>query len=134
MRYLLDTNIASYFLKRGFPKLHERMKAAMQSGKVAISVVTRAELRYGQFLLQAGGKRIRLIDTFLEEIPTLDWTLAAADHYGQLAAQLKLSGKPIGILDTQIAAHALSEKLVLVTHNTRHFARVAGLRLEDWLE
>ncbi|MBL8438532.1 MAG: type II toxin-antitoxin system VapC family toxin [Zoogloeaceae bacterium] len=133
IRFLIDTNIASYFLKRKFPSLHERMKAAMLAGEVAISTVTRAELRYGQALMPADDRRRRLIDAFLEEIPTLDWTAAAADHYGRLAAIQKQTGTPIGTLDTQIAAHAVAEHLVLITHNTRHFERVPDLQMETWV-
>lgn len=132
MRYLVDTNIASYFLRRNFPALDERMKVAMQAGEVAISVITRAELRYGQSLMPADSRRDRLITGFLEEIPVLDWTAPAADIYGRIAAQLKLAGTPIGIPDTQIAAHALAENMVLVTHNTRHFERVPGLLIDNW--
>jgi predicted nucleic acid-binding protein len=133
IRYLIDTDVASYFLKRAFPSLQTRMKAAMEEGQVAISAVTRAELRYGQALLESKGRRLRLIDAFLEEVPSLDWTLAAADIYGRLAANQKQQGQPIGILDTQIAAHALAEDLILVTHNIRHFEKVSKLKLEDWM-
>src|SRR5574340_1049971 len=96
IRYLIDTNIASYFLKRSYPSLHERMKAAMLAGEVAISAITRGELRYGQALMQAGDRRSKLIDAFLEEIPILDWTAGAADHYGRLAASQKQSGTRYG--------------------------------------
>ena len=133
IQFLIDTNIASYFLKRSFPALHEHMKTAMQAGEVAISAITRGELRYGQALMQAGDHRARLIDAFLEEIPILDWTADAADHFGHLAALQKRSGTPIGTLDTQIAAHALAENLVLVIHNIRHFKRIPGLRIETWV-
>jgi tRNA(fMet)-specific endonuclease VapC len=73
-----------------------------------------------------------VIELFLQQLPLLAWTSEAADQYGQLKANLKLAGAPIGELDTQIAAHALAEKLALVTHNTKHFENVRGLRLEDW--
>ena len=63
----------------------------------------------------------------------MPWNNEAADHYGDLKALLKRQGTLIGEIDTQIAAHALAEKLTLVTHNTRHFANVPGLKLEDWM-
>ncbi|MDP2829295.1 MAG: type II toxin-antitoxin system VapC family toxin [Sulfuricellaceae bacterium] len=129
---MIDTNIASYFLRRSFPVLDGRMKTAMQAGEVAISVITRAELRYGQSLAPADNRLARLVNGFLEEMPVFDWTASAADVYGRIAAQLKLAGMPIGVPDTQIAAHALAENLVLVTHNTRHFERVPGLLIENW--
>jgi predicted nucleic acid-binding protein len=61
------------------------------------------------------------------------WRGEVADRYGTLKHTLKVQGRPIGELDTPIAAHALSEKLILVTHNTRHFEGIAGLELEDWM-
>jgi tRNA(fMet)-specific endonuclease VapC len=69
----------------------------------------------------------------LNELPVLPWTLDAADRYGEIAAHLQQTGQPIGHMDTQIAAHALALGLPLVTHNTRHFKRVTGLKLEDWM-
>jgi tRNA(fMet)-specific endonuclease VapC len=56
----------------------------------------------------------------------------AADRYGEIAARLQQTGQPIGVMDTLIAAHALVTDLILVTHNTRHFERIPGLKLEDW--
>ncbi|MGZ8218648.1 type II toxin-antitoxin system VapC family toxin [Methylomagnum sp.] len=133
IRYLVDTDISSFFLKRKFPTLQLKMRAAMMAGEVAISVITRAELRYGQNLMEPGDKRFRLIDEFFEEIPILDWTSQAADHYARLAAQQKRTGRPIGTFDTQIAAHALAEGLILVTNNERHHEQVPGLIIENWV-
>lgn len=131
--YLLDTNILSYFVKGMHPALQQRMALAFQNEDMAISVVTRAEMRYGQGLMAADDKRRTRVDLLLNEMPTLPWTTAAADHYGQIKALLKRQGMPIGEMDTQIAAHALAEGLILVTHNSRHFASVRGLKLEDWV-
>lgn len=130
---MLDTNTVSYFIKGANLPLHQRLKQVLQDQHAVISTVTRAELRYGQALMAADDKRRARIDLFLDEVPTLPWTDDAADVYGQLKAQLRRLGMPIGELDTQIAAQALAENLVLVTHNTRHFEKVAGLRLEDWV-
>ena len=130
--YLLDTNILSYFVKGIHPALHERMTQALQRQDIAISAITRAEIRYGQGLMAADDRRRRRIDLLLDEVPALPWTVAAADRYGEIKALLRRQGVPIGEMDTQIAAHALAEGLPLVTHNTRHFERIAGLKLEDW--
>ena len=130
--YLLDTNILSYFVKGIHPALHERMTQALQRQDIAISAITRAEIRYGQCLMAADDKRRQRIDLLLDGMPTLPWTTAAADRYGEVKALLRCQGVPIGEMDTQIAAHALAEGLPLVTHNTRHFERIPGLRLEDW--
>ena len=133
IRYLLDTNILSYFIKGISPALMRHMAEATQAQTIATSAIGRAELRYGQGLMAADDKRRVPIDLLLLELPVLPWTVEAADIYGAIKSQHKRQGTPIGEMDTQIAAHALAEKLILVTHNTRHFERVPGLKLEDWL-
>ena len=132
-RYLLDTNILSYFIKGVSPLLTLRVHKAMQAQSMVTSVICRAELRYGQALMTPDDKRRTAIDLLLTELPTLPWTAAAADCYGEVAAALKRQGRPIGSHDTQIAAHALAEGLILVTHNTRHFQDVPGLKIQDWM-
>jgi tRNA(fMet)-specific endonuclease VapC len=131
--YLLDTNIVSYYIRRSSSVLEDRVSDALQRHNCAISTLTRAELRFGQTGMSADDKRHSLITGFLLRLPNLDWTPQAADHYAEIRAHLKNQGRPIGEIDTQIAAHALAENLVLVTHNTRHFERVPGLTMEDWM-
>jgi tRNA(fMet)-specific endonuclease VapC len=133
IKYLVDTNILGYFARNSSAVLQKRMWAALQKQEIAISAITRAETRFGLALLQADDKRRRTMDLLLNELPVLPWTLEAADRYGDIAAHLQQSGQPIGQMDTQIAAHALALGLPLVTHNTRHFQRVPGLKLEDWM-
>ena len=132
LRYLLDTNTVSYFIRRSSESLEKRMKQSLRQSTAAISTITRAELRYGQALMESQDKRRSIIDQLLMQLPHLPWTLEAADHYGVIKAQLKRDGAPIGEIDTQIAAHAMAENLILVTHNTKHFEKVLELRLEDW--
>lgn len=132
LTYLLDTNIVSYYLRRTFPELERRLNDVLASQKVAISVLTRAELRCGQAGMTLEDKRRGLIDRFLPRLPNLPWTEAAADHYGDIKATHRRMGRLIGEIDTQIAAHAFTEGLTLVTHNTRHFELVSHLKLEDW--
>ncbi|OYU13494.1 MAG: hypothetical protein CFE38_00255 [Comamonadaceae bacterium PBBC1] len=133
IKYLVDTNILGYFARNSSAALQTRMLAALKKQEVAISAITRAETRFGQALLQAEDKRRRTIDLLLNELPVLPWTLEAADRHGDIAAHLQQTGQPIGEMDTQIAAHALALGLPLVTHNTRHFKRVPGLKIEDWM-
>ncbi len=130
--YLLDTHIVSHFVKGIDPMLTARMTDAMREQEVAISVITHAEVRFGQGLMPAQDKRLRRISALLEQLPTRPWTVDAADRYGEVKSKLRLKGISIGEMDTRIAAHALVENLTLVTHNTRHFERIAGLKLEDW--
>jgi len=133
LRYMLDTNIASYYLRRASPALEERVNAALRERTIAMSAITRAELRYGQMGLPLQDRRRPLIDSFLLRLPSMEWGMEAADHYVALKHVLKIQGTPIGEMDTQIAAHALAENLTLVTHNTRHFERIPSLALEDWM-
>lgn len=132
--YLLDTNTLSYFIKGINPGLHTRMARGLHAQDVAMSAITHAELRYGQSLMAANDKRRRAIDLVFTQVPTLPWDAAAADQYGILKALLKQLGKPIGEMDTQIAAHALAEQLILVSHNTRHFDKLPDLQLENWMK
>ena len=133
IKYLVDTNTLGYFARNSSAVLQKRMLAALKKQEVAISAITRAETRFGLALLQADDKRRRTIDLLLKELPVLSWTSEAADRYGEIAAHLQQTGQPIGEMDTQIAAHALALGLPLVTHNMRHFKRVTGLKLEDWM-
>lgn len=134
IRYLADTNILGYLARHASPHLIARMRAALEAREVAISAVTRAETRYGQRLLNASDRRQIVIDAILQELPVLNWTLEAADRYGDLAVTLRREGWPITVMDSMIAAHALANSLILVTHNTKDFARIDGLPLEDWTQ
>ena len=132
-RYLADTNILGYLLRNANAGLVRRMRSSMAAGEVAISVVTRAETRFGQALMDQRDKRRAGIDLLLQEMPVLEWTSNAADQYGALAAHLQAKGQPIGVLDSMIAAHALAAGLTVVTHNLRDFKRVPGLAVVDWM-
>ena len=133
IEYLLDTNILSYFIRGRHPALNSRVVEALDRKTAGISAIVRAEMRFGQSGMQPHDMRHRAIDLLLDQLPTLPWTAAIADAYGPLKSHLRSIGQPIGELDTQIGAHALAEGLILVTHNTRHFERIAGLKLEDWM-
>lgn len=133
LRYLLDTNIVSYYLRRASPALEQRLAIALRDHACAISVLTRGELRYGQALMAPGDRRPLLIEAFLRRLPHLPWTGASADCFGMLKAHHRRMGTPRGDIDTQIAAHAIAEKLILVTHNVRHFEGTPGLEWEDWI-
>jgi tRNA(fMet)-specific endonuclease VapC len=128
---MLDTDIASRLIRGVSPRLDRRVRAT-GPGSLCISVVTRSELLLGVALKPGSHALARVVDEFLSTVPSLPWDDAAASWYARTAAHLQLSGQPIGTMDTLIAAHALARDVVLVTHNTRHFARVPGLKVEDW--
>lgn len=132
--YMLDTDISSYFLKGKNRPLQEKIRTAMRQKEVAISVITRAELLFGLEFLPPEHSVHALVRSFLQNIPVLPWGNPAADCFARLSADQQKRGKLIGIMDTQIAAHALTENRILVTNNTRHYGRIEGLLLENWYQ
>ena len=130
MRYLLDTDSVSYSL-RGQGGVGARITSQRPS-ELCISSITLAELRFG-----ADRRRSRklhgLIDTFISAVEVAPFDEAAATQFGKLGSALAAKGTPIGEFDVLIAAHAVSLRCVLVTNNLRHFSKVPGLKVENWL-
>jgi len=101
--------------------------------QVCISVVTYAELVYG--VERSSSKRVNrpVIEDFVRHLDVVEWDTDAADQYGMIRAELEANGSPIGAMDMMIAAHAKSMKAVLVTNNQKHFTKVKGLKVENWI-
>jgi tRNA(fMet)-specific endonuclease VapC len=127
---MLDTDIVSYAL-RGHGNVAARILEHRPS-ELCVSAITLAELRYGADR-RASKKLHKLIDTFTTSVVPLAFDTEAADRFGRLAADLAEKRTPIGSFDAMIAAHALTLKLTLITNNEKHFARVAGLKCENWV-
>ena len=128
---LLDTNICIYVINMRPPQVLARFRE-YRLGEIGICSVGAAELAYGVAKSRSARNRSAL-EMFLAPLEVLPFDQAAVWAYGDLRASLEREGQPIGALDTMIAAHALSVDAPLVTHNTREFARVPGLRLENWV-
>lgn len=127
--YMLDTDTVSFAL-RGVGEVAERLSKHKPS-EICVSAITVAELRFGAD--RRGSKKLhRAIDVFTIEVDVLPFDDAAATSFGAVAAELAGAGRPIGHMDTLIAAHALSVKATLVTNNQRHFSNVRGLQLDNW--
>lgn len=133
MRYLLDTNICIYALKNRPPEVLERLREVGRAA-VAVSVITVLELRQGAEKSQQSAANHARLDFFLKPIPVLDFEQKDASVAARLRAHLGRQGKPIGDLDSLIAAHALARELILVTNNVREFGRVPSLQVENWVE
>ncbi|MEY5058040.1 MAG: hypothetical protein RI987_844 [Actinomycetota bacterium] len=128
MRYLLDTDTVSYFLK-GNPKLRKRLSNTL--GQWGISAITHSEL--ATLLFATKNRQLEeILVEFLKDVETVPFTKSDALEAGRLKARLKSSGVPIGPADTYIAGHALSLGLTLITNNTKHFENVPDLKLENW--
>jgi tRNA(fMet)-specific endonuclease VapC len=128
--YMLDTDMVSFALRRQ-GRVADRLLEHRPS-EVCISSITLAELRFGADARRSR-KLHRLIRTFIESVAVVAFDQPAADRFGTVATSLARRGEPIGTFDTLMAAHALALDLTLVTNHTRHFARVVGLRTENWL-
>ena len=131
LRYMLDTDICSYVMKRSQDALLRRLQKVPVSD-VCISVVTKSELLYGVEVSPRRQQDEAALNAFLNYVEVLDFPDNASAHYAQIRAQLMKSGKMIGANDLFIAAHARSLGLTLVTHNTQEFRRVHRLAIEDW--
>ncbi len=131
LRYLLDTNIVIYVMKRRPPELLQVFNA--HAGHMAISVVTLAELMHGAEKSSQPLRNFAAIEDFCSRLEVLPYTAKAAQHYGAIRAVLERGGEPIGVNDLHIAAYARSEGLTLVTNNMREFSRVPALQVENWV-
>jgi tRNA(fMet)-specific endonuclease VapC len=129
--YMLDTNIASAAIK-GVPQIDRRLQQLGTQGW-CISAVTYSELCFGLQLKPEAFNLARLVHAFFQVATTEPWSKAAALNHGQIRAQLRQAGTPIGDFDEMIAAHALALDATLVTDNVRHFERIPGLGIENWL-
>ena len=131
LRYMLDTDICSYVMKRSNDLLLKRLQKVPVSD-VCVSVITKSELLYGVEVSPRRQQDEAALNSFLNYVDVLDFPEKASSHYAQIRAHLKNSGTMIGGNDLLIAAHARSLGLKLVTHNTREFGRVPKLAVEDW--
>lgn len=130
LTHLLDTNIASYFVRGNFPSVRRRIAATPQDS-LAVSVVTEAELLFW-VLCRPGSIRTRVgVDDFLMRFPSLPWHSGAAQSYARVRDALKRKGLALSTADLMIAAHALALGLTLVTHDGA-FGFVDGLKTDDW--
>ncbi|APR69182.1 MULTISPECIES: type II toxin-antitoxin system tRNA(fMet)-specific endonuclease VapC [Acinetobacter] len=132
LKYMLDTNIVIYTIKQRPLAVKERFNAV--STQLCISSITVAELIFGAENSQMPEKNLKVVEDFLSRLQILDYGVDAAIQYGNIKAQLKRKGQPIGENDLHIAAHARSRGLILVTNNTREFERVPALQIENWLK
>ena len=134
MRYMLDTNILVYVLnaRENHQAVLDRFDAEEPSDLV-VSSISFAELRFGVEKSRRREASRRALQLALAAIIVVPFDAKAAKTYGTVRAGLEATGRPIGPLDTLIAAHALSLDLTLVTGNVREFSRIRRLRVENWV-
>ncbi len=132
IRYLLDTDICIYLIKQHPPEVLARFQR-VQLKQLHISAITVFELHYGIEKNHSHQRNLAALENFIEPLTVIDFTVDAAKKAAKIRHNLQQQGTPIGAYDIQIAAIALSLNMTLLTNNTREFARVEKLKLENWV-
>ena len=133
--YMLDTNICSFIMREHSLTIIEHLEMAVKArSRIVVSAITYAEMRYGAISPKAAKKIEGMVNSFVSRLDAvLPWDAEAIDKTVEIRQALARRGTPIGENDAAIAGHALSSGSILVTNNTREFARVDGLNIVDWL-
>ena len=132
LKYLLDTNIVIYVIKR--KPLEVLAMFNQHEGRMAMSVVTLAELYHEAEKSERVSQNLAVMEDFTSRLEVLPYTAAAAQHYGAFRGALEKVGQTIGVNDLHLAAHARSQGLTVVTNNLSEFERVPGLLVENWVD
>ena len=133
MNFLIDTNICIYIINKHPPEVIQKFKDS-EVGQIAISSITVSELQYGVPKSKYRGHNLKRLEEFLTPSQILPYDEYAAKYYGEIRSQLENQGTIIGPLDLLIAAHALSQNLILVTNNEKEFKRIPSLKVENWVK
>ena len=130
MKFLLDTNTCSAYMRRPGRLAHQFLQFADQ---IAIPTIVLAELLAGAYKHPDPARLLALIDDLVAELTVLDFDSQCAEQFGRVRGQLLQTGISVSSADLFIAAVALAHDLTLVTHNTKDFQNIPGLQLADWL-
>jgi len=129
---MLDTNICIYIIKNKPVSVIQKFQE-YSVGDISLSSITVSELYYGAYKSQYVEKNLLALEHFLQPFNIVEYDLKAAIVYGQIRATLQMQGNVIGGLDMQIAAHAKSLDMRLITNNTKEFMRVESLEIDNWV-
>jgi len=129
--YLFDTHAIIHLMKLRVPLIVRAREVGPAA--IAVSVITLAELWFGAAKSQRPQRSRAEQDVALAPFRVLDFDAVAADRYAAIRAHLTIIGRPIGDRDLMIAAIALANRRTVVTSNVSEFARVPGLKVEDWM-
>lgn len=133
MTYLLDSNVCIRLINNSSPAVTTRL-ASQQPEDILVSTITQLELYYGAYRSAQQERNLEILQRFFSQFTIIPLDPEAARIAGKIRAELAASGTPIGPYDVQIAAIAMANNLIVVTHNTKEFSRVNGLQIEDWEE
>lgn len=131
MTFMPDTNTCIRYFTNRNAGVVQRM-AATDPAEIVVCDIVKAELYFGAEKSQRRQTNLQLYDEFFAQFRSLPFNTAAAREYGRIRVALEAAGTPVGPMDMLIAAIAIANDVVLVTHNTREFSRIPGLQFEDW--
>jgi len=129
--YFLDTDICIYALKGQYPHIQEKI-SSIKPSKIKLASIVKAELLLGANKSQAKKKTLKVVSSFIKPFEVVSFCGYSAEVYAQIRATLEDKGSIIGPNDMILASTVLANNGVLVTHNTKEFSRIRGLRVEDW--
>jgi len=129
MRYLLDSNICIFYMK-GLFNLDKKMEQVGENN-CYISEITLAELKYGVANSESKKKNKAALDNFMKGIKIVP-IFNSLDTYAKEKARLRKAGKIIDDFDLLIGATSISNDMILVTNNIKHFGRLKNIKVEDW--
>ena len=131
MKYLLDTNICIYLIKKQYPEILSKL-LKVGFDRIGISTITLAELEYGVSNSSRTVEAQTALLEFILPFTILDFSYNAASFYGRIRKELKDKGQPISDMDMLIASVAMANELIVVTNNEKEFRRISGLKIENW--
>lgn len=129
--YLIDTNVCIKYLNGKSENIVNRF-SELSPDEIYICSPVRGELFAGAYKSKSFQKTYDKLITFLQVFPSLPFDDKASEMFGKIRANLETIGQPIGPYDLQIASIALSNDLLLITHNMNEFSRIKELKIEDW--
>jgi len=132
MKYLIDTNILIYLMDSKSVKVQEKF-TAQSPDDFCVSVITVAELIYGAKKSKNIETNLNAVIKILSPFTIIDFSSEDAFAYGDIRAGLEKQGRVIGANDLLIASQALSRNLIVITANVSEYARVEGLKVENWV-
>lgn len=131
--YIVDSNTCIYFMNGKYTSVRDKF-LSISPKDIKISAVVKGELLLGAFKSKTREQTTDKVEKFLEPFEIIDFNEKMAYDYAEIRKNLELAGTPIGANDLLIAATALNENAILVTHNVDEFSRVKRLKIEDWVE
>ena len=130
-KYLIDTNICVYYIK-GLFNLHKKF-AEIGADNLYISEITIAELKYGLENSTRKEDNRKIIERFISSIQIVP-IIGSLDIYAKEKTKLKKKGQLIDDFDLLIGSSAIANEMILVTRNVKHFNRISGINIENWVD